>query len=308
MTTSPSSPHGLIAKDDFAHHNQSVAHLYAPHHGFKDAMNRAGLVTEVPIVPDGEIHRFTPEGDRRPNGWYVFFGDGGAFGNWRTGLRETWFRHDTCQSDRTKIQAQIKVAQQAMCEQRDRKHQQAMQIAVRRWNAALPVTEHAYLTAKSVSAHGLRIEDDHLLVPVCHDRRIWSLQIISTSGEKRFLSGGRISGGYFPIGTIGKRIWLTEGYATAATVHEVTGDAVVCAFNAGNLVKVARRMRDRFTDLEIFVAADNDEAGIKAASEAMKRHALEGAAWPDLFKADWNDYCAVNGASRTMTALLNGLD
>jgi putative DNA primase/helicase len=171
----------------------------------------------------------------------------------------------------------------------------------------VPVTEHAYLKAKGVSAHGLKIEDDHLLVPVCHDRRIWSLQIISADGNKRFLSGGRISGGYFPIGTLGNRIWLTEGYATAATVHEVTGDSVVCAFNASNLVKVARHIRDQFIDLEIFVAADNDEAGIKAAKEAMRRHTLEGASWPDMIMADWNDYCAVYGANRTMTALLKGL-
>ena len=82
---------------------------------------------------------------------------------------------------------------------------------------------------------------------------------------------------------------------------------MVCAFNAGNLVKVAGHIRDRFTDLEIYIAADNDEAGIKAATEAMERHALEGAVWPDLSKADWNDYRALYGADRTMTALMKGL-
>jgi putative DNA primase/helicase len=307
VTTSPSSPHGLIAKDDFAQYNQSVARLYAPHDGFREAMYHAGLVTDVPIVPDGEIHRFTPEGDRRPNGWYVFFGDGGAFGNWRTGLRETWFRHDVSRSDRWKIKAQVKAAQQAMREQRDRKHQRARRIAARRWNAASPVTAHRYLKAKGVSAHGLRVEDGHLLVPVCHDRRIWSLQIISVDGDKRFLSGGRISGGYFPLGTPGRRIWLAEGYATAATVFEVTGDAVVCAFNASNLVKVAGHIRDRFTDHEIYIATDNDEAGITAAMEAMNNHALEGAKWPDIVRADWNDYCAVHGPEQTKEALTKGL-
>ena len=303
LPVSPTSPHGLIAKDDFAQHNHHVARLCAPHDGFREAMYRARLVMDDPIVADGEIHRFKPEGEKRPNGWYVFFGDGGAFGNWRTGLKENWYRGDICQSNKRKIQAQVKAAQKALRDKWERKHRQSARIAARRWQAAMPATEHPYLAAKGVRSHGLRLEDDHLLVPVCHDRRIWSLQIITADGDKRFLSGGRISCGYFSIGTPGKRIWIVEGYATAATVFEVTGDAVVCAFNAGNLVQVARHIRELFTDHQIYVAADNDEAGIKAALEAMQKHALERAIWPDVEKADWNDYCAVHGPERTLSAL-----
>lgn len=115
---------------------------------------------------------------------------------------------------------------------------------------------------------------------------------------------GRKSGCYFPIGTPGKCIWLAEGYATAATVYETTGDCVVCAFDAHNLVKVAAHMRTQFIDREIYVAADNDDAGIKAATDAMKLHNLEGWKAPDDWKTDWNDHCASYGKEKTLQELL----
>ena len=58
---------------------------------FESAMISAGL--EPPhCEPDGEIHRFSSNGKRHDRaGWYVFFGDAGVFGDWRTGFQETWF-------------------------------------------------------------------------------------------------------------------------------------------------------------------------------------------------------------------------
>ena len=304
VTSMPSlTSSSLIVSDDFTQNNQSVTAQYAPHDGLVDAMFSAGLVSDVHIIPDGQIHRFKADGDKRPNAWYVSYGDGGAFGNWRTGLRETWFRGDLSDRRKRVIGKEIVIAQKAARKKLERKYQRARQIAVRRWNAASLATKHPYLDAKGVRSHGLRLEDANLLAPVCHDRRIWSLQIITADGEKRFLSGGRISGGYFSIGTPSERIWITEGYATAATVYEVTGEATLCAFNAGNLVKVARYIRDQFKIQKIYIAADNDEAGIRAALDAMQKHALEGATWPDIEKADWNDYCAVHGPERARAAL-----
>jgi putative DNA primase/helicase len=308
VTTSVNTRSRLIAREGYTHYNQSVAQLYAPHDGFRDAMCRAGLESDVFIIPDGQIHRFKSEGDKRPNGWYVFFGDGGAFGNWRTGLRETWFRDDTQQLDRRKIMAKVKAAQMAQREKLDRKHRQTARIATVRWQAAALVIEHPYLKAKGVSSYGLRIEDINLLIPLCFEQKICSLQTITPKGNKRFLFGGRVSGCYFPIGTPGERIWIAEGYATAATVHELTGDCVVCAFNAGNLVKVAAHIREQFTDSEIYVAADNDEAGINAAMEAMQKYNLEGWVSPDDEKTDWNDCCRTYGAAHTLKGLNDGRD
>jgi len=51
---------------------------------------------------------------------------------------------------------------------------------------------------------------------------------------------------------------VCEGYATGATIHEATGLAVIVAFDAGNLLPVARFFREKKPDWLIVIAADND--------------------------------------------------
>jgi hypothetical protein len=48
-------------------------HLYLEE--FRNTMRNAGLLCQDPILPDGELHRFKPEGDSEPNGWYVLHVD-----------------------------------------------------------------------------------------------------------------------------------------------------------------------------------------------------------------------------------------
>ena len=269
-------------------------------------MLSAGRVTDVVVISDGQIHRFKVEGDRNKDSWYVFYGDGGAFGNWRTSLRETWFRGDLREDRKHDIRRDITAAQKVSRKKTASQHRQIAATARRRWDVAKPATEHPYLAAKNVQSYGLRTEGTGLLIPLWHERRLWSLQTITVDSDgfkKRFMWHGRKSGCYFPIGTPGKRIWLAEGYATAATVYETTGDCVVCAFDAYNLVKVAANIRIQFIDSEIYVAADNDDAGIKAATDAMQQHNLEGWVAPDEKKTDWNDYCMKYGAEITLRKL-----
>jgi putative DNA primase/helicase len=306
VTTSVNTRIGYISTEGYGPYTQSVAALYAPHDGFKVAMLNASLVSDVDIIPDGEIHRFKADGDKNQDSWYVFFGDGGAFGNWRTTLRETWFRGDLNDDRKREIRKDVIATQKAAREKTASQHRKTAVSARRRWDAAKPAIEHPYLAAKNVQSHGLRIEGTNLLIPMWHEQRLWSLQTIAVDGDgfrKRFMWRGRKSGCYLPIGTPGKRIWLAEGYATAATVHEITSDCVVCAFDAYNLVKVAATIRALFIEREIYVAADNDDAGIKAAQDAMKQHDLEGWVAPDDWKTDWNDHCTRYGRDKTLEAL-----
>jgi putative DNA primase/helicase len=306
VTTSVNTRIGYISTEGYGPYTQSVAALYAPHDGFKAAMLNANLISDVDIIPDGEIHRFKADGDKNQDSWYVFYGDGGAFGNWRTTLRETWFRGDLNDERKREIRKDVIAAQKAAREKTAQQHLKTAATARRRWDAAKPATEHLYLTAKNVRSHGLRIEGTNLLIPMWHEKRLWSLQTIAVDGDgfkKRFMWHGRKSGCYVPIGKPSKRIWIAEGYATAATIHEVTGDCVVCAFDANNLVKVAATIRTLFIEREVHVAADNDDAGIKAAQDAMKQHDLEGWVAPDEWKTDWNDHCSRYGRDKTLEAL-----
>ncbi len=62
---------------------------------FRAAMHEAGTPSPDVIEADGLLHRFHVEGDKRGtlNGWYCLHLDGraaGIFGNWKTGIRQTW--------------------------------------------------------------------------------------------------------------------------------------------------------------------------------------------------------------------------
>ena len=61
---------------------------------FADVLASAGF-TAPELIADGKIHRFDGPEDKRgkKNAWYVLHSDGipaGSFGDWRTGLSQTW--------------------------------------------------------------------------------------------------------------------------------------------------------------------------------------------------------------------------
>ena len=80
-----------------------------------------------------------------------------------------------------------------------------------------------------------------LLVPVFDGAEIISVQTIPPEGKKLFQLGSRKKGGYFTIGEPSDTIYICEGYATAATIHELTGGQVIVGFDAGNLPPSLRK-------------------------------------------------------------------
>jgi putative DNA primase/helicase len=75
------------------------------------------------------------------------------------------------------------------------------------------------------------------------------------------------------MGKPGDRILIAEGYATGATLHEVTGHAVACAFTAGNLKAVAEALKQKYPYAALVICADDDHAtegnpGLAKATEA----------------------------------------
>jgi putative DNA primase/helicase len=136
----------------------------------------------------------------------------------------------------------------------------ARQRAAKLWATARPATNaHAYLQRKAVHAYGIRQLRDVLVIPArdVHGE-LHTLQFIDADGGKRFLSGGRILGCYFAIGTPRDTLLLSEGLATGSTLHQATGAAVAVAFNCGNLLPVAKALRGKFPRMRLVVCADND--------------------------------------------------
>lgn len=122
--------------------------------------------------------------------------------------------------------------------------------------------KHPYLQKKQVRSYGLRQLKESLVVPVRNGAGdVISAQFITAAGDKRFKTGAQVKGGYFAIGQPVSVLLICEGYATGASLHEATGYAVAIAFDAGNLLPVAKVLREKLGDvITIIVCADNDVA------------------------------------------------
>lgn len=238
----------------------------SPEDQFISAIEAAGLTPPATIHADGKLHRFSPTGKRGDDaGWYVLHLDGvpaGTFGDWRSGESQTWCAKvdtDLTDAERRAMRERIKAAQRMRDAETARRQGETASTALALWEAAVPALGHPYLTAKGVKPHGIRTDGHQLLIPMRdHTGKLHSLQSISPTGEKRFMPGGRVKGCYHAIGRPSGKLVVCEGYATGATIHEATGDAVAVAFNAGNVQAVAVALRAKYPCLSLILAADDD--------------------------------------------------
>lgn len=261
--------------------------MSANHHdAFIHAMLDAGLEMEKPYLEtDGRLHRFRVVGDKAgsSNGWYVLHLDAkpfGAFGSWKTGHSQTWTAEDPqtlSAADRAALHRRMAEVKAARDTELRNVQTEAAARSVRLWQRAKPANnDHPYLQRKRVSSFGLRDLRGQLVVPVRNERgELCSLQFIGADGRKTFLTGGRKRGCYHAIGRPERVICIAEGYATAATLYQATGFACVVAFDAGNLLPVAKVIRGKFPRINLCICADNDwqtpgNPGLTAATAAAR--------------------------------------
>ena len=115
---------------------------------------------------------------------------------------------------------------------------------------------------------------------------------------------GQFNGAHFVIGSLNgdsPTIYMTEGFATAYSIHLATGAPVVVALNANNLVHVTKHFRAKYPEQQILIAADNDikpeestapNTGVYMALEAARAFSRINIVVPpskDGQKIDWND-------------------
>ncbi|MEY3702946.1 MAG: hypothetical protein RLZZ561_566, partial [Pseudomonadota bacterium] len=165
--------------------------------------------------------------------------------------------------------------------------------------------DHPYLIAKGVQPHGILIDAAGRLVIGLRDvdGTIHTLQRIDAQGKKRFLTGGIKADNFAVIGDWApdtSHLLVCEGWATGASIHEATGDPVIVAFDAGNLIRVARVLRRRHRNIELTIVADNDakadhadNPGVEAATQAAQDNDARLAV-PDC-AGDANDLAQAKG-------------
>ncbi|MCE2003868.1 LPD7 domain-containing protein [Enterobacter asburiae] len=307
-----------------------------PQEEFLAALTSAGLVIDGLPVMNGRRQRVPvvegKKGNRdgvyrgfldgvRPGGWYINYHraeNDKDVTNWKGSGREG-------KADPV-ARLHIKAAMQQARDDAARKQAAlyARQTAsAKALYARLPAADptHAYLVRKGITvADDVRQTRNGALVVPFYDVNggFRTLQYIPPDGEKYLYKDAPKSGHFRVEGgrlSNGEPILYAEGYATARSLHMVTGRPVVMTIDAGNMETVASVLKARYPDSPHLFMADVDHAkernkGVLSANRAAA--ATGGAALlPDLTAAeiergftDYNDLHQSRGAERLQATLL----
>ncbi|OGS33036.1 MAG: hypothetical protein A2218_07845 [Elusimicrobia bacterium RIFOXYA2_FULL_53_38] len=294
---------------------------------FRAAMADEGIITTDSITPDEKRHRFHVEGDRSgsKNGWYIIHSHNnvvvtGFYGCWKRDIKRTWSASAPTTLTGTERELLLKQINAACLENESRLHEHARRKAQRILGSTIEASsEHPYLQRKGIHTCGSQLYKESLVIPLTDfDRQVHSLQFINQNGEKRFLGGGRTKGLFFPIGAwrLSEPIYITEGFATAASVHMATGGYVLAAISAVNLMPIARLVRDQYPEARIIICADNDvwteqNPGLRKA-EAAAETISANMAVPEFFDldtkpTDFNDLAHLEGLDAVRQCLAKAI-
>ncbi|WIM06847.1 MAG: DUF3987 domain-containing protein [Candidatus Nitricoxidivorans perseverans] len=323
MNTPQQKPR-LAGRGEIVAVNQSVRN-YSIREAALAACAGVGIVyKEVPA--DGRFHETDVDGDPhgKGDGRIKLFadGEGGIAWNWKGGESRPFFADDGRTLTDAERRERDRKREQAVAEakaEEARQHAEAAKKAAAIWEKSPPAqADFAYLRCKGIKPHGARLHDGRLVIPVRVAGEIASAQFIDESGDKRFLPGGKVAGGYFAIGTPDEiktrgALVIAEGFATAASIREATDLPAIVAFNAGNLRAVAEYLRGKFPAARIIIAGDFDKSGTgqKAATEVAR--AVGGLVTLPAFTveelatdgapSDFNDLARLRGADAVKQAI-----
>jgi putative DNA primase/helicase len=278
---------------------------------FAKAMKEHGLAYPIGGVEDDNRWHYVPTKDATGNkkqGAYILNTGGiphGFIKNFK-GSSGPW-RYDgegLSPEVRAAFEAQAK-EQAILREQELRRQQQEIAGRSEGFFKALTdagIAQHGYLKRKGVQGHGLFIckeaaqlqgllnlpdfksrGDAFLIVPGYDvDGNYSTAQAIAgrEAGGKIFVAGARKKGAMHLIGAQNvealaraSAVLFAEGYATAAKIYEDMGRAIpiVVAFDAGNLVEVARDLAKRLPDEQVkLVCGDNDQFMVERALDKVR--------------------------------------
>ena len=249
---------------------------------FTQAMQAVGLVLDKRgLIDDGKAHPCQCAHDKgsKKSGRYYLHSDGianGAFGCYHeaeNGLTHKWQSEHTpkLSEEERKAYAQKMAQAEAERAQQTANDQAQAKAAVQAiWSKAKEATtDNAYAIRKGIHPMGCKAfgDTDTLIVPIYDGRpsieTLCNAQFIQADGTKRFKTGGKKKGCYTAIGNPESRVAvLCEGFATGASIAQATDYYVLVAFDAGNLLPVAERIKAALpADWRLIIAGDNDAYG-----------------------------------------------
>ncbi len=289
---------------------------------------------------DGQKHRYRIKGDRagERNGEYRVFMDDRPAGYAKSysakhGVDyETWAYQKENETpwtpeERKKYFEEQQKIREAAEREAELARARAIALAIRKWDSATepdPKNPHPYIRKKKLAGtYGARVLGSELLIPGYNVHgEILTVQTIDLKRDpsKKFMDGTRKHGTFFPLGVAGpsegeREVFVCEGFATGASIHEATGRPVVVAWDRGNLYPVVSSLRARYPG-RLVLAPDNDRKtvgnpGMAAAFEILEEFGIPFV-MPEFAEgeegSDWNDYAALHDIERTAEAIFTALE
>ena len=271
------------------HHDPSIE--------FTQVLEAAGFI--LPDVPlfDGQKHRVATQDDKRDQKSAVFcaYNDGhpaGWYQDHRTHSEPQKWAASFSQSDPL-AKLHIKAQQANRRIQREIETNKRYQHYAKRCSQAFELMppasiDHPYLLRKDVQVLPDVKQDKkgRLVIPLMDENhKIHSLQRISPNGFKCLKKGARKTNHFFVVGNKplkdGEPILYAEGYATAASIAEATNRSVVMTVDAGNMPKVAEKLKARYpTSHHLFLADDDRKNKVnKGLEKAQQAANLTRGSW-----------------------------
>lgn len=240
-------------------------------------------------------------------GQFIFWPEG-VYHTYHSAIKKTWTPQDIYEWEKKKEEERLE-HEKKQANKEARLHRRLTKL----FEILPPAPDsHPYLRRKKIKAYDAKICRNKLVYKVVKNGKITSWQTIDAKGNKMFMRGGIVSGGYHPfIAPDSTRdiFLVAEGIADSASLYEATGYPVLCGFNANNIINPAKKAREKYKDATIVICADNDQftvingkhvnVGIEKGKEAAE--AVSGyCTWPE-FKdltdkpKDFNDLHNIEG-------------
>lgn len=271
-----------ILKHKFDHTTVEKTIKLDPKEEAAQALRDNGLVVPPghPIM-DGKIHRLSAIDDS-PNkqaGAYAFHVDGrpaGVIYNYKVSNEpQKWVSkgYHLSSEEKAALKAEAAVKKQ----EREQDAQKNMEYAAKLANTRIAKAKELGNESVKVPYHemknipvfsGTYSNEDRttLFVPSINvDGQVRSMTYINEDGSKVYAKGGEKTGCFHIVDgamdDLAKQdvLVFAEGYATAATVTELTGKKTVATFDCYNMDSVVSALKEKFPEKPILIAGDDDK-------------------------------------------------
>jgi len=198
-----------------------------------------------------------------------------TYGDWKTGRQFSWKNFDPRKESRAfnkkagKAIEEIKAISEL---EKQKKHKECRD----KWKPIFDSSDkgelHKYLMEKNVSDnhHGKIGMNGELFIPAYNRNGFVGVQMIfweleNEKYEKRFSSGIELKGSFSLFGQVDMAtdyVYVCEGFATGATIHEITAKPVFMLWNCHNIIEGILSIRLKYPHLKLVLCADNDHSRI----------------------------------------------